>query len=187
MDWIILNDIALLILDMQVGNFIGPDPIFNGEELLSKINSLIIKMRSAQFPIIYIQNNGGEGDPDEPGTAGWELHSTIAPSEDDVVVQKSNPDAFQGTSLKYELDSKKITKVVITGLQTEYCIDSTCRKAFSLGYEVILVEDAHSTWDSELLTAQQIIDHHNSVLGGWFVTLKKTRDIIREVQKKKEI
>ncbi|MFX1517847.1 MAG: isochorismatase family protein, partial [Promethearchaeota archaeon] len=102
------------------------------------------------------------------------------PHKRDLVIQKSTPDAFHDTSLKSELGSREIKEIIITGLQTEYCIDTTCRRAFSLNFEVTLVEDAHSTWDSDLLTAKQIISHHNAVLGGWFVTLKKTTDILRE-------
>ncbi|MFX0125978.1 MAG: isochorismatase family protein, partial [Candidatus Hodarchaeota archaeon] len=109
-------------------------------------------------------------------------HPIIAPHKSDLVIQKSSPDAFYGTSLKKELDSRGIKKIIIVGLQSEYCIDTTCRRAVSLDYDVILVEDAHSTWDSDLLTAKQIINHHNSVLGGWFVSLKKTRELIREVE-----
>lgn len=94
-----------------------------------------------------------------------------------MLIQKHTPDAFHETNLHYELKSRKIKRLVIVGLQTEYCIDTTCRRAFTLGYEVTLVKDAHSTWDSSLITAQQIIDHHNHVLGGWFVTLKSEREI----------
>jgi nicotinamidase-related amidase len=171
---------ALIILDMQKGNFKESQPIFNGEELVSKIESLIAKMRSANVPIIYIQNNGGPGDPDEPGTLGWEIHTSIEPCEGDLVIQKSYPDAFHGTVLQKELDSRGIKKIIIVGLQSEYCIDTTCRRAFSLNYDVILVEDAHSTWPSDLLTPKQIISHHNSVLGDWFVTLMKTTEILNE-------
>ncbi|HEX3047657.1 MAG TPA: isochorismatase family protein, partial [Bacillota bacterium] len=60
---------------------------------------------------------------------------------------------------------------------TEFCVDTTCRRAFSLGYETTLVQDAHSTFHSKVLTAPQIIAHHNNVLGGWFVTLKSTGEI----------
>ncbi|MFQ5758223.1 MAG: cysteine hydrolase family protein [Candidatus Bathyarchaeia archaeon] len=170
-------DTALLIIDMQVGNFSGPDPIYRGNELLERVKSLIIKARSAQTPILYVQNNGGSGDPDEYGTPGWEIHPSVAPVEENVVVQKQTPDAFHETNLHHELGSRGIKKLVIAGLQTEYCIDTTCRRAFSLGYDVILVKDAHSTWDSMRFTAQQIIEHHNQVLGGWFATLKKEREI----------
>ncbi|MFB0514052.1 MAG: cysteine hydrolase family protein [Candidatus Bathyarchaeia archaeon] len=172
-----MSDIALLIIDMQAGNFSEPNPVYKGNELLAKVKSLITKGRSAQIPIIYVQNNGDSGDPDEYGTPGWEIHSLVAPVEGDVVVQKQTPDAFHETNLHHELESRGIKKLIIAGLQTEYCIDTTCRRAFILGYDVILVRDAHSTWDSPLLTAQQIVGHHNQVLGGWFAILKNEKEI----------
>jgi len=167
----------LLIIDMQLGNFFEPNLVYNGDELLTKVESLISKARTTQIPIIYIQNKGRSGDPDEYGTQGYEIHPIIKPVKGDVVIQKKTPDAFHGTSLRHELDSREIKTIVITGLQTEYCVDTTCRRAYSLGYDVILVRDAHSTWGSEDLSAQQIIDHHNKVLSGWFVTLKNEEDI----------
>ena len=172
-----MADTALLIIDMQTGNFSESNPIHNGNELLVKVKSLITKGHSAQIPIVYVQNNGGSGDPDEYGTPGWKIHHSITPDEGDVVIQKQTPDGFYRTDLQLELESKGIKKLIIAGLQTEYCIDTTCRRAFSLGYQVILVKDAHNTWDSPLLRAQQIINHHNNVLSGWFVTLKNERDI----------
>ena len=162
---------------MQVGNFSGPDPVCKGDELLEKVKNLIVRARSAQIPIVYVQNNGGSGDPDAYGTLGWEIHPSITPVEGDAVVQKETPDAFHETDLHRELESRGIKELVIAGLQTEYCIDTTCRRAFSLGYNVILVGDAHSTWDSSCFTAQQIIEHHNRVLSGWFATLKNEREI----------
>ena len=75
------------------------------------------------------------------------------------------------------MQTRGIGHLIIAGIQTEYCVDTTCRRGCSLGYEVTLVEDAHSTWDTEHLTASQIIDHHNQVLSGWFVTLEAARRI----------
>ena len=94
-----------------------------------------------------------------------------------MVVQKRHPDSFQDTNLRQELASRTIERLVITGIQTEYCVDTTCRRAYSLGYDVTLVKDAHSTWDSDHLTASQIIAHHNDVLGGWFAELKEASEI----------
>jgi len=172
-----MSDTSLIIIDMQLGNFLEPNPVYEGSKLLLKVESLIIKARSAQIPIMHIQHKGGSGDPDEYGTQGYEIHPSIKPVKGDVLVQKQTPDAFHGTNLKHELDIRGIKKLVITGLQTEYCVDTTCRRSYSLGYDVVLVKDAHSTWDSGDLSAQQIIDHHNNVLGGWFVTLKNEADI----------
>lgn len=172
-----MSGIAFLIIDMQVGNFSEANPVYKGNELLTNVKRLITRCRSARIPIVYIQNNGGSGDPDEYGASGWEIHPSIAPVEGDVVVQKKTPDSFHKTNLHQELEARGIKKLIIAGLQSEYCVDTTCRRAVTLDYDVILVSDAHSTWNSPLLTAQQIVDHHNQVLGGWFATLKNEREI----------
>jgi nicotinamidase-related amidase len=167
---------ALLVIDLQVCNF-EESPVHRGGDLLSKIGALIAQARAVRVPIIYVQHCGPEGAIDQPGTPGWEIHPAIAPTEGDAVVQKCHPDAFQETSLQDELKSRGIDRLLITGIQTEYCIDTTCRRAYSLGYDVILVKDAHSTWDTDLLSAPQIIAHHNKVLGGWFAKLKEVSEI----------
>lgn len=168
---------TLLVIDMQRCNFEESPQVHNGSDLLSKIDALVTQARATGMPIIYIQHCGPEDAIDEPGTPGWEIHPNITPTGDDTVVQKSHPDAFQDTNLQDELRAKGIERLVITGIQTEYCIDTTCRRAYSLNYDVILVKDAHSTWDSDLLTAPQIIAHHNQVLGGWFANLKEASEI----------
>jgi nicotinamidase-related amidase len=56
------------------------------------------------------------------------------------------------------------------------CVDTTCRRAFSLGYKVTLAQDAHSTWKTDHPTASQIIEHHNRVLR-WFANLKDSSKI----------
>ena len=172
-----MNNKALLIIDMQTGNVSEHSPISKGNDLLNRVKSLISKARIVDIPIVYVQHNGGSGDPDEYGTVGWKIHPSITPAKEDLVVQKQFPDAFQNTTLHKELQKKGVKKLYVTGLQTEYCIDTSCRRAFSLGYEVVLIEDAHATWDSSLLKAEQIINHHNQVLGGWFVTLKKEKEV----------
>jgi nicotinamidase-related amidase len=151
------KNIALLIIDVQICNFDESSPVYGDS--------------------IYIQHCGPEGAIDQPGTPGWEIHPAIAPVDGDIVVQKRHPDAFQDTYLQHELESKGIKKLIITGIQTEYCVDTTCRRAYSLGYDVILIKDAHSTWDTDLLSAPQIIAHHNEVLGGWFARLKETSEV----------
>jgi len=173
-----MDDPALLIIDMQLGNFLEPHPIYKGGELLSRVESLINKARIARIPVIYVQHNGGCGDPDEYGTNGWQIHPSLKPVKGDILIQKESPDSFYRTRLRHELESKGIKTLVIAGLQTEYCIDTTCRQAYSIGYDTILVSDAHSTWDSQSLTAEQVIQHHNQVLGGWFATLKKEEDVV---------
>ena len=173
------NHIALIIIDMQAGVFESAiiPPVAGAKELLSQIDKLIAKARSASVPIIYIQHSGGSGHPLEHGTSGWHIHPDITPTDQDIVIQKRTPDSFYNTQLQTELESRNIKRLVIAGIQTEFCVDTTCRRAFSLGYQVTLAKDAHSTWDTELLSAPQIIAHHNNVLGEWFGKTKEVTEI----------
>lgn len=170
------GETALLVIDVQVGNF-ESEPVFGGSDLLTRIKTLITQARAAGVPVVYIQHCGPEGAIDQSGTPGWEIHPAIAPVAGDIVVQKRHPDAFQDTNLQSELESREVERLIVTGIQTEYCVDTTCRRAYSLGYQVTLVKDAHSTWDTDTLTAQQVIAHHNAVLGGWFTELKKASQV----------
>jgi nicotinamidase-related amidase len=63
-----------------------------------------------------------------------------------------------------ELIQRSIKQVVLIGMQTEYCVDTTCRHAFALDYQVTLVKDGHSTYDTKRLLAVDIIAHHNAIL-----------------------
>ena len=173
------NHTALIIIDMQVGAFeSGTIPAVAGaKQLLTQVGRLIAKARSASVPIVYVQHSGGTGHPMEHGTSGWNIHPDIAPVEQDILIQKRTPDSFNNTQLQDELQSRDIKRLIIAGIQTEFCVDTTCRRAFSLGYNVTLAKDAHSTWDTELLAATQIIAHHNSVLGEWFAKTKNVSEI----------
>jgi nicotinamidase-related amidase len=153
------------------------DPVYRGEELLDTIGRLIARARAAGVPIIYIQHSGTDGHPLHPQAPGWPIHPAIAPMEGELVIHKQHPDSFQGTDLQRELETRGIKRLIVAGIQTEYCVDTTCRRAYSLGYEVTLVQDGHSTWDSQDLRAPQIIAHHNRVLGGWFARLQAASDV----------
>ncbi|MFX0090714.1 MAG: isochorismatase family protein, partial [Candidatus Hodarchaeota archaeon] len=54
----------LLVIDMQLGNFTGSPPIYQGDRLLKKVKNLITKARREGVPIVYIQNCGEKGEPD---------------------------------------------------------------------------------------------------------------------------
>lgn len=166
-----MNTRALVIIDVQLGMFDPANPVYEGELLLTNIGSVLDKARSIRMPIVYVQHNARAGQPLASGQPGWVIHPQIKPQSDDIVIQKSMPDSFHRTTLQHELDSRGITELVIAGIQSEVCVDTTCRRASSLGYRVTLLGDAHSTWHSEQLRADQIIDHHNSVLR-WFAEVK---------------
>jgi nicotinamidase-related amidase len=80
------------------------------------------------------------------------------------------------------LDEAGVSRLIVTGAMTEYCIDTACRHATTLGFDVTLVGDAHTTIDNEVLKAEQIIAHHNRALDGFSsgkhaVTVKPASEI----------
>jgi nicotinamidase-related amidase len=160
------KDTALLVIDVQVGIVEG-FRAYRGKEVLEQINKLLSKARGAKVPIIYVQHDGGKGDPLEPGTSGWEIHPAIKPLDGDLIIHKRASDSFFETDLQRELEARAITRLIIAGCQTEYCVDTTSRRAITMGYDVTLVSDAHTTIDNQLLSAEQIIAHHNALLNGF--------------------
>ena len=72
--------------------------------------------------------------------------------------------AFLRTDLQATLQAGAITDLIICGMHTEFCVDTTTRKALALGYPVILIEDAHTTEGNGYLTPRQVIQHHNATL-----------------------
>lgn len=172
------NKTALLIVDVQVAMFTFDDgALYNGEKVLSNIYSLLEKARLSKTPVIFIQHNGREDGEFGRGKSSWEIHPKITPLESEKVIEKTTCDSFNKTDLHEELQKQGIEKLIIVGMQTEFCIDTTVRRSFSMGYETVLVKDAHSTFDGLVLKAPQIIEHHNNIMDGSFAELKATDEI----------
>ncbi len=170
---------ALIIIDVQSGMYDGKKiaPIFEGEKKIKKIKHLALEARIKGITLIYVIHNGDKGHPLEKGTKDWEIKKQITPEKGEEVIEKKYPDSFQETRLEEVLRDLSISNLYIVGNQTEYCIDTTCKSAFSKGFNVLLVEDCHSTWDTNTLTATQIIQHHNELLKNGYVIGKNSEEV----------
>ena len=168
-----------MVIDTQVGMFGTPGlpPVPNGERLLENIEGLLREARAAGTTVVHVRHGEGPGEPLERGTEGWEIHPRVAPRGGEPVVDKETPDSFLRTTLGDELESRGIGHLVLAGMQTEYCVDTTCRRASGLGYDVTLAADAHGTWDDANLTAAQIVAHHNEVMNNGFAEVVPAREI----------
>lgn len=158
------NKTALLVIDAQVNMSDPAYPCHDARGVIGKLRTLVDKARAAEVPVIYIQNNGPEGEVDYPHTPGWEIDPEVAPAPGDTVIEKTTPDSFHETSLGAELAAHGIKNLVIAGFQTDWCVQATTRQAVNLGYNVILVKDAHSTLDGKTQTAPEIIASTNTEL-----------------------
>ena len=145
---------ALLIIDVQKS--LVEEGIWNAERIIVRLNRLISLARNKQAPVVFIKDTrvGPDGS----------LHPLLDYERNDLEIKKNFCDAFMKTQLDNLLRNNNINKLVIGGLQSDFCVDTTCRQAATLGYDVLLVADAHSTLDHEFLKAKQIIAHHNRIL-----------------------
>jgi nicotinamidase-related amidase len=170
---------ALLVIDLQLGMFNGERlaPLYASEMLLVRVQALLSRARRSGTRVIYIRHAGPSGHLLEEGTPNWRIHPSIAPLPGETIVDKRTPDAFHETTLMTELTNSGVKRLIVAGAQTEICVDTTCRRAFALGFDVTLVSDAHSTWDNDTLTADQIIRHTNQTLARWFVHPLRTADV----------
>ena len=154
---------ALVVIDVQNGLIDGFEDDWS--DVLPVIGGLVTRARVARVPVVLVQHCGsGATHPLHPTAPGWELHAAVDPQPGDLRVEKKWSDAFRDTDLHGLLQDAAVTRVVLVGAQTEYCVDTTARRAVSLGYDVDLVADAHTTSGNGLLTRDQIVGHHNQTL-----------------------
>lgn len=154
---------ALLVIDVQQALCTGPYAAFEAAPMIDRINAVAERARAARVPVLFIQHeeDGSDLEFDSPG---WQLAQGLVVLGGDILVRKTAPDSFHQTTLDAALRQLAIDNLVICGLQSEYCVDSTTRRALALGYQVVLVADGHSTMDNEILSAAQISAHHTRTL-----------------------
>jgi nicotinamidase-related amidase len=154
---------ALLIIDIQQALCTGPGAAFDIDRVVDRINDTAAKARAAGVPVLLIQHEENDG-PLQHGAPGWQLYERLKVHAEDIRVRKTATDSFHRTRLDELLRSMGVDQLILCGLQSEFCIDSTARGALARGYGVILMSDAHSTVDNGVLTAAQITAHHNTTL-----------------------
>lgn len=158
---------ALLIIDVQQDLVEGNSEeqgVFEREKLIRNINTVIEKAINERVQIVFIRDvdvSNGEG-------PGFQIHKDINVPSTAVIFDKAATNSFYGTPLNEYLHDQTIEHLVIMGCKTEYCIDTAVRTATVNHYDVTLVGDGHSTSDSEILSAEQIIRHHNKTLHGHY-------------------
>lgn len=176
-----MDNTALLIVDVQ--NALVSDKPYNLEATLINIKKLLEACRRSGQEIIYIQHDGVSDENLEPFSKGWDIHSTIYPKKDEKRIRKAYNSAFKETELEGYLKAKNITSLILVGMQTEYCIDTTCRVAFEKGYKLIMPEYTNTTFDNGSLTGKEIYEHHNlRIFKNQFAKMEDVEKVIQDLE-----
>lgn len=162
-----MKNIALLVVDVQ--NALVLAKPFAIEEVISNIKRLINVCRENDVEVIYIQHTDKIGGELGLDSDGWQIYEEISPIKTEKVICKNYNSAFKETSLKEYLDNKGINQLIITGMQTEYCFDTTCKIAFEYGYKVIIPEKTNTTFNNGNMLAKDLYEYYNfSIFNGRF-------------------
>lgn len=144
---------ALMIIDIQNDYFEGGKAqLVNPDTASGNARLLLEQFRKIDLPVVHIQHIATRPDATFfiPDTKGAEIHIDVKPIDTEPVIVKHYPNSFRETDLLKYLKSKEITDLVICGMQTHMCVDSTTRAAKDLGFNCIVIGDACATKDLEV-------------------------------------
>ncbi|HET7515979.1 MAG TPA: cysteine hydrolase family protein [Gaiella sp.] len=143
---------ALVIVDIQNDYFPGGAyPLVGPEDAAAAARRVLDACRDRGEAVVHVQHvwDAAEASFMRPGTAGVEIHESVAPHEGEPVVRKAHPNAFLDTTLEQELRARGVDHVVVCGMMTSMCVDATVRAAVDLGFRATVVHDACAAPDLE--------------------------------------
>jgi len=166
---------AVLVIDVQNDYFEGGKwELHESEKAAAVASRLIQQYREANTEIIYIQHVNEQQNAAffEKGTHGCEIHESVKPLQNEKVFVKHVPNSFFETGLDGYLKEKGISKLIVCGMMSHMCVDTTVRAAKDLGYQVELIANACTTKDlsykNETLPAELVQKVFMASLNGLF-------------------
>src|SRR5574341_98816 len=139
---------ALLIIDIQNDYFPGGAlEVVGARAAATHAATLLAAFRQHARPVIHVQHIAARAGATFflPNPPGAEIHQSVRPLPDEPIFQKHFPNSFRDTPLLEHLRGGGISRLVIAGMMTHMCIDTTVRAAADLGFVCSLAHDACAT------------------------------------------
>ncbi len=153
---------VLLVVDTQ--KLITTEKLYNFDMFVSNVKTLIGKAREQQIEVIYIRHDDGENGDLIKGTEGFEIYEGFKPVEGEQIFDKKVNSPFRGTGLLEYLKYKGEKEIIVTGLQTDYCIDATVKCGFEHGFHMIVPAGANTTVDNDFMVAEESYKYYNEFI-----------------------
>ncbi len=175
---------GLVIVDIQNDYFPGGRMELEGSiEASRSARVLLLAFREKGLPVFHVQHVASKPGATFflPNTPGAEIHENVTPVAGETILRKNFPNSFRGTELLERLKQDEVTRLVIAGMMTHMCIDTTVRAAFDLGFTCELAHDACATkalsFGLEIVPARQVHISFLSALQGVFANVLSAREI----------
>ena len=157
----------LLVIDVQKG--ITDNRLYNYESFIENNQKLIAAARENNVEVIYFQHDDGPGTGFSVGDEIFEIADQVAPKEGEKVFIKYIYSCFSNKEFADYMEREGDKDLMIIGLQTNYCIDSTIRSASERGYNVIVPAGANSTFDNDYMNKETTYRYYNELMWpDWF-------------------
>jgi nicotinamidase-related amidase len=180
---------ALLIIDIQNDYFPGGAMECAGATAAAaQAAKLVASFRDQRRPVIHVQHLSIRPGATFflPGTPGAEIHAAVRPVGDEPVFKKHFPNAFRETALLEHLRLKKISGLVIAGMMTHMCIDTTTRAASDFGFPCSLAHDACATralsFNGVHVPAESVQVAYLAGLNGLFARVRGVDELLTELR-----
>lgn len=178
---------ALLMIDIQNEYFDGgKNPLHRPEAAAAQAKRVLNRFRDRGMPVIHIRHvNTKPGAASFlPDSRGIEFHSSVSPAEGERIIVKHFPSAFLKTDLQEELSRLGVTELVVCGMMSHMCIDTSVRAAQDYGYSVTLIDDACTTkdltWQNRIIPAETVHQTIMASLNGMFARVVRADDYLAQ-------
>ena len=153
---------ALIVIDMQEA-LVGRRPC-GADETVDAIARLVGACRESGVPVLHVRHDGGPGDEFEAGTDGWRICAPLAPQEGEPVFDKHFNSAFRRTGLQAHLERRGLRRLLMCGMQTEFCFDASVKVGFELGFDVTVPRGAVTTFDSAFAPGGELTAYYEDCI-----------------------
>ena len=149
----------LLVIDMQKG--LVDEDLYAFDTFLDRTVRLVDAARKNNAEVIFVQHDAGPGSGMSVGDEDYEIIDQIAPKDGEKVFAKTINSCFGNKEFKEYMEHQDDKRLMIIGLQTNYCIDCTVKSAFEKGFQVIIPEGTNSTFDNDYMTGETTVHYYN--------------------------
>ncbi len=178
---------ALVLIDLQNDYFPGGTmELVGAESAVAQATRLLDAFRQRSLPIFHIQHIAKRSGATFflPGTAGAEIHVSARPASGERVVTKHFPNGFRETTLLADLRTSGVSNLVVAGMMTHMCVDTTVRAAADLGFQCALAHDACATrnlqFGGQTVDAESVQLAYLAALNGSFATIRPAEELCTE-------
>ena len=148
----------LLVVDMQKG--LVDEDLYAFDTFTERTTQLVDAARKNNVEVIFVQHDAGADSGMSVGDEAFEIIDRIAPAEGEKVFVKTINSCFGNKEFREYMEQQNDKRLMIIGLQTNYCIDCTVKSAFERGFEVI-IPVTNSTFDNDYMTGETTVRYYN--------------------------